>query len=186
MNNAAWRKHFTELPPEERRRYHQEQIAGISQNAVAEGPLVTRFEGHPGVEEFAVRIDRYAVRDGDRLYFILPVSQVSLPGLTSDARANPLYWGGSSRDRVEIGVRLPEGFGRIEIAPPDLAWTSDGAGRIAMETKRGDDGSLRITRKIDLEPVMFPATNYPALLELDRDLKHPRLRTVMVKREPNP
>ncbi len=186
MNNAAWRKHFSELPPEERRRYHQEQVAGISQNAVAEGPLVTRFEGHPGLEEFAVRIDRYAVRDGDRLYFILPVSPVSLPGLTSDARANPLYWGGSSRDRVEVDVRLPEGFGQIEIAPPDLAWTNDGAGRIAMETKRGADGSLRITRTIDLEPVLFPATNYPALLELDRDLKHPRLRTVMVKRESSP
>ncbi len=186
MNNAAWRKHFSELPPEERRRYHQEQVAGISQNAVADGPLATRFEGHPGIEEFAVQIDRFAVRDGDRLYFILPLSPVSLPGLTSDARANPVYWDGAVRDRVEIAVRLPAGFGAVEIAPPDLAWTGDGAGRIATETKRGTDGSLRITRTVDLDPVLFPATNYPALLDLDRDLKHPRLRTVMVKRESKP
>ncbi len=184
MNNADARKHFSELPPEERSRYHQEQIAAISQNAAADGPLVTKFDGYPGTEEFAVRIDRYAVRDGDRLYFILPVFPPALPGLASDARSSAILWDDPVRDRLEIAVRVPDGFGDFEIVPPDLAWNRAGVGSIETTTRR--DAGLRIVRTLNLAPALFEASDYPALLELDRNLRHSRMRTVMVNRNAKP
>ena len=63
----AKRKFFSELPPEERRRYFQEIVSGVSQGAQPLGDLNTRFDSYPGVEQFAVQVDNYAVVDGKYL-----------------------------------------------------------------------------------------------------------------------
>jgi len=62
---ADARKRFTEMVPEERRRYFLEAVAQISQAATAEGDLETSFDSYPGVEQFTVRVPRYAIHTGD-------------------------------------------------------------------------------------------------------------------------
>ncbi len=71
---GARRKLFAEMPPEERNRFYQEMVGEISQAAVADSNLATNFDSYPGVESFSVRADKYAVRDGNLLYFELPRS----------------------------------------------------------------------------------------------------------------
>jgi hypothetical protein len=53
-----------------------------------------------------------------------------------------------------------------------------------MTTRR--DAGLRIVRTLNLAPALFEAGEYPALLELDRNLRHSRMRTVMVNRNATP
>ena len=60
---AQANRKFTEMPPEERRRYQQESMAEISQAAEAEGELFTDFKSYPGREILKVRVPRFAVRD---------------------------------------------------------------------------------------------------------------------------
>lgn len=187
MNNAAFRKQIREMPPEERRKYHEELVSALSQNASADGPLLTDVDGHPGTEAYRVRIESFAIRDGERMYFILPLAPPSLPGLVSDARANPLYWSEPLARRTEIRIRFPEGFEIVEIAPRDFAWSRDGVGSIQTTVVRNPfagaeaPADLTLIQSIQLTPALMPATDYAGLLDLDQNLRHPRNRTIMIR-----
>jgi hypothetical protein len=149
--------------------------------------LLTDVDGHPGTESYRVRIESFAIRDGERMYFILPLAPPSLPGLVSDARAYPLYWSEPLARRTEIRVRFPEGFETVEIAPGDFAWSRDGLGSIQTMVIRDpsaggeDPADLALVQSIDLTPALMPATDYADLLDLDQNLRHPRNRTIMIR-----
>ncbi len=185
---GEFRRAYRELPPEERRRKHEEMVSAISQNAVAEGPLITDTETYPGRESFAVRVEHFAVRDGARLYFTLPGGADPLPGLSTDARGNPLYWDEPADQREDITVRLPPQFRRAELLPPeaDLRAPRDAA-RIVFRTAwtEDPDGYRRLTRTREtrIAPAVLEAADYPALLELNRRQLHRRMSVVMVSEE---
>ena len=185
---GEFRRTYRELPPEERRRRHEEMLSALSQNAVADGPLVTDTETYPGRETFAARVERYAVRDGRRLYFQLPDGADPLPGLSTDARVNPLYWDMKQETRTEMTIHLPPGFREAELLPPDLDLRAPGgAARVTSRTQWRPEASggarLTLTRDTRIEPAVLPAQDYPALLELDRRLLHRRMTMVMVSEE---
>lgn len=179
---AEFHQHFAELSPEERRRYYQETVSGVAQAAKPVGDLVTKYDVYPGVEEFTVSVEKFAVRDGDYLYFAVPVNLANLLLLRADTRDNPLYWDDARRMNVTVNITLPEGFDDIELAPPDVEWTAPAdAGTIVVKTTRGDNAAtLSIAHDINLKPAIIPADDYSALLDINRTLSHQRMQTILV------
>jgi len=180
---------FAEMPPEERNRYYQELVAEISQAALAGGDLVTNFNSYPGVESFAVEVQRYAVRDKDFLYFELPESLGRLFNLRSDTHENPFYRAGAQRRRISTVVELPEGTWRLVLAPEQRQWhlpAGGGTVTVSVAAQGPDSGgpaTLVFTHEIELNPFIVESQDYPDLLEIEKKLTHAQARTVLLKRE---
>lgn len=176
---------FSEMPPEERRRYYEETVAGLSQNAEAVGDLATDFGGYPGTERFAARVTSLAVRDGDFLYLTLPRTLYNLLGLRSDERANPVFWGGPRRLRVVTELTLPPGFEEPVLLPSDFFWNApDDAGSVWVGVRREGPSALTVIHDVDLRAAVLPADVYAELLETNRRLSHPAARTILLRQAP--
>jgi transglutaminase-like putative cysteine protease len=185
---AARHKMFDEMPPEERNRFYQEMVAEIAQAAVADSNLVTNFDSYPGTESYSVQVDKYAVRDGDYLYFELPRSLSHPFGLRSDTHENPFYQGGDQSLRITTIIELPKGFSNVVLAPGQKEWklpANGGTARVrvvAQPSSAGSDGPtiLTFTHEVDLNPFILESANYGDLLEIEKQLTHAEARTVLV------
>jgi hypothetical protein len=186
---AARNKLFAEMPPEERRRFHQELVSEISQGATADSNLVTDFHSYPGSERFSVLVKRYAVRDGEFLHFELPGPLNQLLGLRSDMRENPFYLDRDVNLRVSTVVELPEGFSGVVFTPGEQQWhLTDDRGTVQVSTSRQDHvGDSPITlgfvHEIALSPFLVEAEGYRNLVEIEKTLTHRKARTVLVVRK---
>ncbi|MEN6337548.1 MAG: DUF3857 domain-containing protein [Phycisphaerales bacterium] len=182
------RKLFTEMPPEERNRFYQEMVGDISQAAVADSNLVTNFDSYPGVESFSVRADKYAVRDGDFLYFELPRSLSGLFNLRSDVHENPYYLDSDVSLRISTVIELPAGFSQVVLAPDQRDWqlpAGGGSVRVSVSNQSLPNGGatqLTISDEVDLNPFMIDSKDYPKLVDIERQLTHAQARTVLVTR----
>jgi hypothetical protein len=183
---GARRRLFAEMPPEERNRFYQEMVGAVSQAAVADSNLVTDFDSYPGVESFSVRAEKYAVRDGNLLYFELPRSLQGLFSLRSDVHENPYYLDSDMTLRISTIVDLPAGFSQVVLAPEQRNWQLPAGGgtvRVEVSTRKpenGDPMQLSIAHEVDLNPFMLEAAGYPELVEIERQLRHAQARTVLV------
>lgn len=179
------RKLFTEMRPEDRNRFYLEMIGGISQAAVADSDLVTSFDSYPGTETFSVRAEKYAVRDGDFLYFELPQSLKNMLSLRSDVHENPFYFDVDLHLRYAIVVELPAGFSRVVLAPEQRDWllpAGGGDAHVSVSHERPGDGGptrLAVTYEVELNPFMLESEDYPQLVEMERQLTHARGRTIL-------
>ena len=180
------------MPPEEQRRRFQEIVSSISKAAVAESPYMVSCDSYPAVEEFTVSVPSYAVRQDDRLSLFMPGIAASVAGVTGDERFNPLYRDYPTHATVTVEVLLPEGVRSIEAMPPEsVRYHVPGSGDITLETKvvsppsdnSGQPGRTRIVvvQHMDLKPVLLMPDEYPALLDIQQSLSHPRMRTLMVR-----
>ncbi len=177
--HAAARRRFDEMTPEDRRRYHQEAVAGISQRAEPDGDLVTDFERYPGEERFSVKVDLYAVREGDFLLLHLPGLGPVLP-MRADRRTHGIWWTDRGRETTTLRVRPPEGV-RPALWPPALDWAADGeAVAVRQSARPAPDGEGWIVeRTVARTPALIPAVQYGALLEAQRTLAHRRNRLLL-------
>ena len=186
---AGFKRKFSEIAPEERRRYHQEVVAGVAKSAKPAGPLVTDFESYPGVESFSVIVPNYAVRDGKYFYFTLPDDFSGLMRLYSQSRKNPFYWSQRTRQTLHTIVALPQGFQAVMMSPADFAWECTNLGGLVVTQRRdviatgphSEAPALVIEHKVDFMPAWLPASDYDKLLKLDRTLRHPESRTILLQ-----
>jgi transglutaminase-like putative cysteine protease len=163
-------KYFSELPPEERKRYFQEVVSEVAQGSKPIGDLTTKFDGYPGLEQFTVEVDNYSVVDGKYCYFDLPFTP-SLFGMGADRRTLPFYisWNGQNTVRTEI--ELPAGFKRVDIAPKSQDLTAPaGAGQTRI-TSNDDSGKRIITHTFTTAPAIVPPKDYAALQNLETTLE---------------
>ena len=109
---------FSELPPEERKRYFQETVSGVAQGARPVGDLTTAFDTYPGREQFSVIIDNYGVTAGKYLYFNLPFTPSLIP-VGADQRALPLLISQGGKNTIRTEIELPPEFRRIVVAPQE-------------------------------------------------------------------
>ncbi len=179
-------KMFDEMPPEERNRFYQEMVAEISQAAVADSNLVTNFDSYPGTETYNVQVKRYAVRDGDYLYFELPRSLEHLFGLRSDTHENPYYQDGDQSLRITTVVELPKGFSNVVLAPAQRQWKLPAGGGtarvrvVAQPPSAKGSAILTFVHEVDLNPFLLDSANYADLLDIEKQLTHAQARTVLV------
>jgi len=178
---ADFHRQYAEITPENRRRHFLEMVSGISRSAKAESELITKYDTYPGIEEFSVSIENFAVRDGEYLYFILPGGGISLPGIRADKRENPVFWNFENDYSYTAKISLPKKFTTVELSPKNFNWTApEKAGDIVIKTEQNKN-VLNVSKKEELRPAIIPEKEYKELLETNRKLSHPDKRTILVK-----
>ncbi|MBN2450364.1 MAG: transglutaminase domain-containing protein, partial [Lentisphaeria bacterium] len=180
---AQENRRFSEMPPEERRRYFQQALAGLAQAAEPVEELETDFRSHPGRERLHAAIPHFAVRDGDYLYFSLVATLGNLLGLRADERISPLYRPGPTRLRITTHIRLPREYPEALLLPGPLFWNAPAnGGTVWIGVRQDEDGSIRLVHEADLKPAIYPPSVYDTLLSIHRDLTHPSAGTVLLRR----
>ena len=188
-NYASFNKRFREMPPEERIRHHQKLVAGISQAALPQGFYKTDYETYPGIEEFSVTAENYAIRQGNYLYLDLPSLISALEGVNGDTRRNPLYLTQNKKALINLEVTLPEGVKAVSVMPPEkVVMPVTHSGEIVLETEleydeEGRQTMLKIREHMDLNPAVIMPEEYPQLLETQRVLSHPSSQMILLELE---
>ena len=180
----GFHKLYAEITPEKLRRHYLELVSRVSQSAQATSELVTNYSTYPGKLEYTVDAERYAVRDGDYLYFTVPGGLNGLLKYRSNERDNPLAWSRYIDSMIEYTINLPKGY-EPAILPKAFSWHApSGAGMIEVVTEyNADSHSIRIVQMADLKPAIIPATDFPDILEASRKLAHPDMRTILLKKK---
>ncbi len=181
---TAFHRQFAEITPENRRRLHLELISGMSQSAKAASGLTTDFGTYPGKMEFSISAERYAVQDGEYLYFTLPGGGLgALLRYRSNTRENPLAWSSHTDTMLEYNIVLPDGYEPV-ILPKNYSWQApSGAGLVEVAVEYSPRANaIRIVQIADLKPALIPAKHFPAIIEAGRTLAHPDTRTILLKK----
>jgi len=127
-------------------------------------------------------VPKYAVLDSDRLYFQLPLTLGALLRLQADSRQHDLYWPESQDSWSEIRLRLPINFTQVRLRPKSLELKpTGGKSRITVEAK-DEKVALLYTYRVSLPPAIIPASQYDELLEMNRQLNHPDMRMILLRR----
>ena len=177
---GAKKRYFSELPPEERNRYFQNVVSQVAQGARPVGGLVTEFDRYPGLEQFTVDVDNYAVVDGKYLYFDLPFAPSLFP-VGADSRALPLFIPEAGKDNIRTEITLPEGFRRMIIAPRSGKFAAPGG--TARITSTTSAGRCVITDQLETTPAIVPPADYPALLKLESALRERSAREFLFEKK---
>ena len=174
------KRYFSELPPEERRRYFQEVVSSVTQGARPAGELVTDFVNYPGIEKFSVVVDNYAVVDGNYFYFDL-LHEPSLFPTGADTRALPLFISRGGKSAVRTEVLLAPSFGRIVIAPSDKKVSAVGNLSAKVTTHEGN-GKFLLTHELSIAPVIVAPKDYPSLLNAESALREKSSRAFLLQK----
>jgi transglutaminase-like putative cysteine protease len=174
-------RYFSELPPEERRRYFQQIVSGVAQGARPLGDLTTKFDTYPGTEEFNVEIDNYAVVDGKYLYFDLPFSPSLFPA-GADRRTLPLFISHQSETTVRTEIELPPGFRHLLMAPQSEDLEVPCGGGKALVTSKDADGKHIITHTFEISPTIIDPKQYAALLKVESALGRKSSRVFLLEK----
>jgi transglutaminase-like putative cysteine protease len=175
-------RYFAELPPEEKNRYFQEVVSSIAQGAQPVSDLVTRFDTYPGLEQFAVEIDNYAVTDGKYLYFDLPFTPSLFPP-GSDQRTLPLFVSGRSESRIRTEIELPSAFRHLVLAPKvETLEAPDGCGK-AQVTIETSDGKYVIAHVLETAPAIVDPKQYAEVLNTEAELDKRAARLFLFQNE---
>lgn len=175
---------YAEITPENRRRHYLELVSGVSQSAKAASELVTDYTDYPGRMEYSVVADRYAVADGDYLYFTVPGGLGGLLKYRSNERTLPLEWGGFIDSVIEYNIILPDGY-EPAILPKNFSWQApEGAGMIEVAVDYSERANaIHMVQMADLKPALIPADAFPAIVEANKKLSHPDMRTILLKKK---
>jgi len=172
---------FSELPPEERRRYFQELVSAAAQGARPVGDLITSFDTYPGIEQFTVDIDNYSVVDGNYLYFDLPFTPSLLP-VGSDRRALPILIGKPSQNIIRTQISLPPGFHQVVIAPKNEQWDEPARAGQARITTSDKDSQFDLTDEFEITPAIINPQDYPTMLQVESELGRKSSRVFLLQK----
>ena len=135
---------------------------------------------------FSATARDYATVEKGVLTLLIPEVAGALFPLRADTREQPLFIGLNDASELLCRIVLPEGFTRLPVAPAPMRWAlPNGLGTLdyAVQTGTREDGRLEvtITRTIrrcsgGVEPHL-----YPALLECNRRMTHPSVRTMVAE-----
>lgn len=183
---GLYKKMFAEMTPEQRRRHQQNEITALSQSAVAEGEYTSNFSAYPGKIEFSARAHKYAVVDGEFLYFNIPQALRGVLNLRSTERDNPLFIDTPIRVRVNTDIILPAQMLPL-IFPSKYSWQSPISpdSKIFVESLYGvgmaaGKNVLRINQNVNLTPAYYVPALYSELLKVQNRLSHNNARTVLL------
>jgi hypothetical protein len=174
-------RYFSELPPEERRRYFQEVVTGVAQGARPVGELTTKFDCYPGVEEFTVDIDKYCVADGKYFYFDLPFAPSLFPS-GADQRTLPLFISHQGDESVRTEINLPPGFHQVAVAPRTQNLEVPGGGGQARIKAETSNGKCVITHDFETSPAIVQPKDYAAMLNVESTLGRKSSRVFLLER----
>jgi transglutaminase-like putative cysteine protease len=176
-------RYFSQLRPEEKKRYYQELISSVGQGAHPVGDLNVQFNTYPGTEQFTVALDNYAVVDGKYLYFDLPFtpSLIQLPA--GDRRSLPLMLSHAGTDSIHAEIDLPAGFRDVLIAPPSQSLDApSGGGKVRM-TSESTTGKILLTDDSETAPAVISPRDYPAMVKVESTLENKSSKVFLLEKE---
>ena len=192
MQNDEFVCGYRERAPEEQRQFEEQMATDLAQSAVMRGKLRVRVEPATVTAEWDADVPGFAAVDHGRMTATLPGVPPNLLKLHSDTRFGPWLMEAAQREDLTYEIIAPQEFDRLVMSPPRANWLSQ-AGRIQFRsfdfTRQGSTGTepgtvLRVERSVRLEPAVFPAADIPRLMEINRELSHPRNETIMLERVP--
>jgi transglutaminase-like putative cysteine protease len=184
---GPFRKQYRELLPEDFRRHHLELVGAVARSAESASELTVETSAYPCHRAFAVTARDYAVVENGTLTLLIPEVAGAVFPLRADRRVNPLFLGANDESELVCRVALPPGFTRVRLVPESKRWTLPGgfgALDYRVETATRADGRVEvlIIRQIKRNAGEAPPELYPALLECNRRLTHPSVRTLVVEK----
>ena len=126
------------------------------------------------------------MREGKTLNLRLPNAGTPVIPLPADQRTNPLLVAHPRETEWICRVILPIGVRNLPVLPPEVEDAlPDGLGHIQLSVHRTTlpDGRTQVTshRATTIESAILPADAYSALLEINRHLTHPQMRTLLAE-----
>ncbi|MBR1835897.1 MAG: DUF3857 domain-containing protein, partial [Kiritimatiellae bacterium] len=178
----AFRRRYSQMLPEERRREEQKLAASVAQSARLAGPVVASFPPEGPCElSFETEIPDLAVRRGDALVFTADL--VSFRPQTAPRRF-PKRRTGTRRHAVVLEVSVPEGW-RVSAAPRALPPAEDPRFGIRferlVETDPAPGVALRVSDTACAGPAEFAPELYPELLAIELPSRGAASSTVAVE-----
>ncbi len=189
MNAAGKKRFFSEITPELLKRYEQTLVVSISENATIVKGLTFSLNPNDVTESITVKIDRFAVKDGNYMQFNLPNNPVaSLIRALPEKRDNPYLIINSALLKSTYRISLPQSFRDVLMIPPVLSF------KLGMDDKTGNNSGLNLRMEhykeknilnIDLtaqlNPVMLDELQYPSLVAAQAQLSHPSMNIVLLE-----
>jgi transglutaminase-like putative cysteine protease len=179
-NYNAKNRFFSELPPEERKRYFQQAVSGMTQGAQPVGDLTTVFNTYPGLEQFSVIIDHYGIADGKYFYFTLPATPSLLPP-GGDQRTLPMLVSEGNKNTVRVAVNLPPDYPAVLVAPKNDSLAA-GAETARLTTLTVPGGCV-ITNEFILSPAVVSAADYQAMLKVESALNRKSAKVFLLEQK---
>lgn len=98
-----------------------------------------------------------------------------------------IYFASPTDKTVIYNITLPAGTKNIDLLPPEIDWQGPaGIGSIQFTQKIDETGRhITLTQKVDFNPAVVRPESYPTLLQINRRLKHPSTRTILIELESN-
>jgi hypothetical protein len=143
--------------------------------------LTSQFDTYPGLQQFTVDLDHYAVVDGNYLYFNLPFtpSLYELPG--GDQRSLPMMLSEVETSSVRTEVELPPGFQDMVISPKSESLDAPaGAGKVRMASS-ATAGKFVLTDDFETTPAVIRPEDYAAMLKLESTLEKKSAKVLLLR-----
>ena len=156
-------------------------VSSISQGARPVSDLVTKFDGYPGLEQFTVEINNYAVASGNYFYFDLPFTPSLFPP-GADQRALPLFIAHRSEHNIRTEIDMPSGFHHLVMAPKLLtleAPAGTGKATISVDNR---DGKCIIAHDLETWPGIVDPKEYAGLLDTEATLEKKSSRLFLLEK----
>ncbi|WP_040546497.1 DUF3857 domain-containing protein [Pedosphaera parvula] len=181
-NYSAWNRYFSELPPEERKRYYQEMVAQVAQGARPVGDLKTQFDTYPGLQQFMVEIDNYGIIDGKYLYFDLPFTP-SIFSVGADRRTLPLFISHKSDNTTRTEIDLPAGYRHLVITPKSESLDAPEGAGIVRITSTNLVGKYVMTHEFETSPAIVNPKGYSEMLKVEARLGRKSSRVFLLEKD---
>ncbi len=174
---------FSELRPEEMKRYYQQAVSDIDQGARPVGGLIENFKTYPGTEQFTVELDNYAVLDGKYLYFNLPFTPtlVQLPG--GDRRSLPLMLTHEGATSIHTEINLPLGFRDVLIEPGSESVDAPAGGGKVRMTSANNARKIVLTDNFETSPAIISPDDYQTMLKLESSLEKKSSKVFLLEKD---
>lgn len=181
---SEFRKKYSEMTPEKRRRFFLKEAA-----VIAEAAQVVTSEAdvgsYPAVKKLTVKVPHYGVRDGRYLYFTLPGRQLQrLLPLGNVSRATPYFLDRFVNLRYKIAATVAGTPARVMMEPATWSWQApDRNGRVDFAAAASGSG-FTIDSTIALVPAVVPPYRFGEYLWVGDKLGSPALWQVTVELPP--
>jgi hypothetical protein len=156
-------------------------VSDIAQGARPVGDLRTSFDTYPGVEQFTVEINNYAVADGRYLYFDLPFTPSLFPA-GADTRALPLFVSREREQSIRTEIELPSGFRRLVLTPKEQTLEAPGGSGRARTTVTTTGGKCIIAQELVTWPSIVAPKGYTKLVDLESALGRKSSRLFLLEK----
>jgi len=130
-----------------------------------------------------VKVPRYAVRDGNYLYFSLPGAALRkmFPSGT-DKRVTPYFFERAVNLQYKVSARVAGTTARVMMQPLTWQWQApDAAGQIVFSAVPRNGNQFTVDSRIDLRPAIVPAYRFGEYLWAGDKIGSPALWQVTVE-----